>query len=138
MSTPKEKSLWKWLKNAKKAYYGALHMGRIENNVGSGMPDVEGHLNYHGQFWIELKVCKRPMRISTPVRPKIREAQVEWIKRRSRIGGNVWLLIQIGKERYLVHGKHVEAIHKGVGFPHLRHIGFRADSPQDIFEHIFD
>lgn len=110
------------------------------------MPDVEGHYGHArpqlaGQFWIELKVAKLPRRATTPVRPKIRDAQVEWHKRRSRIGGNNWFLIQIGggarAERILVHGRHVERLHAGLSLAKLRRLGVAVRKPQAVFDAIF-
>lgn len=113
----RESSLWIWLKSARLKYRGTLHMNRVENSVSAGMPDVEGQLKDHAQFWIELKSAPRP-KGDGPVAVKIRDAQVEWLRRRDKAGGNAWLLIQVGSaakaKRYLVLGMHAARIQAGV------------------------
>lgn len=126
----RETSLWKWLKNAKKHYTSDLAISRIENLAGSGTPDVEGHLSGFGQFWVELKVCDRPKRTTTALRPKIRPAQIAWITRRVKVGGNVWVLLQVEKTRYLVKGKHIRLLDTGINEEELGGISIKVDTPQ--------
>ncbi len=113
----REAGLWRWLKGARLELRGDLHIQRVENSVGSGAPDVEGQLRFAGQFWIELKSTVRPKR-DGPVRFKIRDSQVEWMRRRTAVGGKVWLLLQVGSgrsaQRYLVPGKYANIIQAGV------------------------
>ncbi len=93
-----------------------LHLQRVENSVGSGAPDVEGKLRRGGQFWIELKSTARPKR-DGPVRFKVRDSQVEWMRRRAAVGGRAWLLLQVGSgrsaARYLVPGEHAKMVQDG-------------------------
>jgi hypothetical protein len=96
---PTEATLWRWLSQARRALArpADLHLERLENMVGVGHPDVEGC--YQGvQFWLELKVAKRPARNTTKLRfgSPLRDSQVEWAKKRIAAGGRVWYLIQIG------------------------------------------
>lgn len=81
------------------------------------MPDVEGHYQNHGQFWIELKSGARPKNggiVRLPTRPK----QCDWLLKRWRCGGKAWMLIQIGhghdRAIYLIAGDRAHAVHAGV------------------------
>ncbi len=116
VSSTKEASLWRWLKGAGRELRGDLHMQRVENSVGSGAPDVEGKLRQGEQFWIELKSAARPKK-NGPVRFKVRDSQVEWMRRRVAVGGSAWLLLQVGSgraaERYLVPGKYAKTVQDG-------------------------
>ena len=124
----RETSLWNWLKKSRIELRDELHINRIENSLGKGTPDVEGYLYYGGQFWIELKSSERPKYTSTPIRFKVkdREAQVEWMRRRTLVGGNTWLLLQVGSghvaKRYLVLGKYATEIYAGVNEKRLREL----------------
>lgn len=113
----RETGLWKWLKKAIVVAKTNLDMNRIENSVMSGMPDVEGHYKNTGQFWLELKMAKRPARATTKVRPKVREGQVEWLTKRWHLGGNAWILLQVGsgseKKLYMIPGKYSRAVEQG-------------------------
>lgn len=118
-----ERSLWAWLKKARLVFGAALHMERVENSVGAGFPDVEGYLQtdeHGGQFALELKSSERPVRNTTPVRFKFRnrEAQIEWMAQRWRLGGNAFFLLQVGsgpdRILYLVPGDHGELLARGV------------------------
>jgi hypothetical protein len=145
MST-RETSLWRWLSRARKQERsGGLHIQRVENSVASGTPDVEGCLRGHGQFWIELKSVDRPKRTGGRLAVKIRDAQVEWMRRRYMAGGNVWMLIQVGRgndaERYLVHGCKAKHVQDGVTEDWLRNhcrihdfSDWMKTSPLDIVE----
>ena len=136
-----ETGLWRWLKGANKELRADLHMQRVENSVGSGAPDVEGKLRLGDQFWIELKSAKRP-KADGPVRFKVRDAQVEWLKRRALVGGRGWLLLQVGSghaaRRYLIHGSLARQIKAGCAEAWLEdrcalgmHPGYRP-SPADV------
>lgn len=106
----RESGLWSWLAKARLHFKLSLHMHRIENPVSPGMPDVEGFLSIeafahsppssarlsHGQFWLELKSASRPVRAKTPVRFKMRPKQVEWARRRWKLGGACYWLLQVG------------------------------------------
>lgn len=97
----RETSLWGWLKKSRKQLGGALHINRIENSAGAGMPDVEGHRPVvagwdGGQFWFELKTAPRPARWDTPIRFKVRPAQVPWNNKRWHVGGRNFWLLQVG------------------------------------------
>jgi len=105
----REASLWSWLNNARDDLDDTLHMGRVENLVEGGWPDVEGCLC--GEcFTVELKSKGRPRRESTRILAPgdIRPGQVPWLERRWRAGGAASMLIQVGSghaaRRYLVPG----------------------------------
>lgn len=106
----KEANFWNWLSKAREYYGPALDIQRIENITGSGTPDVEGHLTDEGSFWIELKTTFRPARFNTPLQHGLKPAQINWIHRRHKVGGNAYILIQVGTgssaKIYLVSGRH--------------------------------
>lgn len=141
-SSTREAGLWRWLKGARKVLRDDLHMQRVENSVGSGAPDVEGKLRGAGQFWIELKSTARPKR-DGPVRFRVRDSQVEWMRRRAAAGGRTWLLLQVGSgrsaERYLVPGEHAKMVQNGATETTLMQVcemrqytGFSSRSPEDV------
>lgn len=94
---PTERTLWDWASQARRVFGDALHVERVENMVGAGHPDAEGCLE-GVQFWLELKVAKRPARKTTKLRfgSPLRDSQVEWARKRIAAGGRVWYLIQVG------------------------------------------
>lgn len=126
-----ERNLWSWLSGARRELGAALDINRVENGVMAGMPDVEGFLNMPdpggklrpsivGQFWLELKSKERPARGLTPIRFDLRkrEAQIEWMRNRWNLGGNVFWLLQVGSghERvlYLARGDFGDKLKAGV------------------------
>lgn len=114
----RENSLWKWLKNARLHFRETLSLGRIENAVGAGWPDVEGYQTELGQIWIELKSAARPASPLTPIDLKhTRDAQVRWLTKRWALGQAVFILVQVGSgaeaRRYLVEGHRAQEIHDG-------------------------
>lgn len=114
----RENRLWNWLSKTRVHYGPALHLGRVENAVGAGHPDVEGYLHGGGQLWIELKSAARPVKPETPVDLKhARDSQVEWHRRRQKAGQRTWFLIQVGSgadaARYLIPGTLAEELQKG-------------------------
>ncbi len=94
-------------------------MTRIENSIGASLPDVEGCLDGH-QFWVELKVAKRPVRPTTPVRTQepVKQGQIDWLTTRWNAGGNAWLLVQVGErhdaKRYLFRATDAKWIRDGI------------------------
>lgn len=119
MSGARESGLWKWLRKAEQVFRDLLDINRVENMLGSGMPDVEGtYCEY--QFWIELKSTARPARDTTVVRfaTRDREAQERWLKRRWKLAKNAWLLCQVGQahkaRRYLIPGIYAPTVYNGV------------------------
>lgn len=106
-----ERELWKRVRKAgihlRKCGFG-VHLCRIENDAGAGNPDVDGCID-GGQIWLELKSCTRPVRPSTPIRPKVRQSQDIWLQERVRAGCRVcFVLIQVGESQdarlYLIPG----------------------------------
>jgi hypothetical protein len=132
----REARLWSWLSKARQGLREELHIGRVENAVGSGMPDVEGQVKRGQQFWIELKSCKRPANETTPLRFKFQKGQPEWIERRISVGGYVWLLLQVGQGAsraiYLVHGRHIDEVAKGVVEGYLLELSERLPHGRDL------
>ena len=116
-----ESGLWGWIyRGIRFALAKTGHVHRHENSASSGTPDVEGFISEPGlgQFWIELKSSARPARDDTLVRFKFRPKQVPWLTRRWRLGGNCFLLCQVGSgasaRRYLIEGHHSRAVELGL------------------------
>lgn len=113
-----EAALWQRVKRGGKHLracgYG-VHLCRVENDAGSGHPDVEGAIDGI-QIWVELKSCSRPKRDTTPCRPKLRTSQEEWMGERIAAGERkCFVLIQVGEAHsarlYLIPGhRYVETI----------------------------
>ncbi len=124
MSGTRESGLWRWLAKARPVLRDDLHMTRVENSVASGTPDVEGQWAQFGQFWIELKSEARPARDSSKVPFRVRDGQVEWLRRRCAAGGQAWLMLQVGSGRsagrYLVWGALAHQVRAGVTEDWLR------------------
>ncbi len=107
-----------------------------------GMPDVEGCLRGSGQFWLELKTADRPVRGDTLVRFKTRdrEAQVAWLRRRWEMGGNSWLLLQVGsgmsgRRLYLIPGLCAAQVYEGLAEGRLRELSTLSETsptPLDV------
>ena len=117
MAAGRETRLWRWLAEARKVHREKLHMTRVENAVSAGMTDVEGC--YDGtQFWMELKCEARPKNADTRIKPRFQPAQVPWIERRVRAGGQAFVLLQVGQgalsSRYLVPGNEIATLARGM------------------------
>ena len=122
----RESALWTWLAKAKLTFRESLHMLRIETSTMKGFPDVEGYLSIKsvpgggGNFLMELKSSERPAKSETVVRFKVRdrEAQINFLKKRWKLGHNAWLLLQVGSgnqgKRYLIPGQHAQMVYDGV------------------------
>lgn len=106
--TTKETGLWAWLRDGTNGTNSpaiqGLHMNRVENSAGNGMPDVEGCLlgdcGVGTQFWIELKVVEDTAKLKAI---EFQPAQIPFLEKRWKCGGNAWLLVRIG---YGPHVKH--------------------------------
>lgn len=79
----------------------ALDAVSVENPAYPGTPDV----NFI-EGWVELKWLRSwPVREETPVKlDHFRPEQRAWLRRRHRLGGNVWLLLQCRREWLLFDG----------------------------------
>lgn len=118
----KESSLWKWLRNIDRS---TVHMNRVENSACPGMPDVEGFYyncsfpDNNGQFWLELKHVKKPVRKSTPIRIRnLRPQQKLWLQKRWNFGACCYLLLQVGSGPsrliYMIAPPFLDELEKGV------------------------
>lgn len=120
-----ERSEWEWLYEGclgKKGKYAGheLHMTRVENEqAGPGTPDGEGCLRGN-QFWLELKVCARPVSPSTELDlSHIRPKQVTWNHNRCLVGGRAWFLVRVEgnglpTSHYLVFGRYGRLLKEGL------------------------
>ncbi len=112
-----EKALWGRIQTGNKNLEACgykLHACRIENDAGTGNPDVEECID-GVQIWLELKSEMRPKRPATPIRPKCRESQSIWHRKRSEAGcKHNFVLIQVGEAYsarfYLIPGSRYDEI----------------------------
>jgi hypothetical protein len=95
----RESDLWKYLRQG---LLGKCHMTRIESSAGNGVPDVS--LGLPGKnAWIELKyIPSWPKRSTTKVKLPLRPEQKHWIQARGSISGNVWVLVRIENDFFLL------------------------------------
>ena len=68
-----------------------------------GVPDSEYCFDGGRQGWLEFKNVQG-------WRVNLRPAQVSWISRRSRLGGNVFIAARRNDDLFMVHGDHVERL----------------------------
>lgn len=120
MAKTAEKNLWNSMRTAMKVFGPKIHYTRIENSVSDSFPDVEIQLSVAGSSFnsvIELKTAGRPVHFETPVAVKIRPGQVRWLGKRWKVGGNAWVLIQVGSghelARFLVPGHLAAEVSEG-------------------------
>lgn len=112
----RESALWAWLRRGAKALKGRAHVRRVENEVVTGDPDVEGCVD-GGEFNVELKSCPEPSSTGG-VLVRITEEQINWLRRRRRSGGQAWLLVRVGSSNlarhYLLPGDDLTPLRKTV------------------------
>lgn len=119
MSKTKENRLWQWLREARKVYRDRLVLERIENSLMAGMADVNGSIQDCGDdFWLELKTAAWPSTHGGKIQVKFQPNQPSWLRRRSQIGRNAFVLLQVGSGhkacRYLIDGIYAVQIEKGL------------------------
>lgn len=112
-----ESSLWGWLYRVWKDVKG-LHFTRIENSASSGTPDVEGCTGGL-QFWIELKIAKRPKHRHDIIKlDHFRVKQVVWLHNRWLVDGRAWVLVRVEgngpRVHYLLSGGMARALYEGM------------------------
>lgn len=87
-------------------------LGRVENVVGDGWPDLNGCFD-GVEFWIETKEPTEPKRPTTPLfgsNHKLSQAQKNWIKSQLLVGGLAYVYIDTGKHRMLISGSIADEI----------------------------
>ena len=85
-------------------------LDRVENVVGTGMPDVN-FCSRGVECWIEMKSPKEPKRASTPLfgsNHKLSQDQKNWLLRQCRAGGFSYVLIATDKRWMLISGRHAD------------------------------
>ena len=105
-----EKSLWKWLSSARRP---GFMIQRIENTLSKSTPDVECSTG-GGGFWIELKTAYQPKKEETTIRFKFQRGQSEWLVNRWGLDRGAWLLVQVGRDRYLIPGLYSRVLEDGI------------------------
>ena len=143
MAQTKEKHLWQWLRQAKFIIGADLFLGRVENNVTAGNPDVD--CCFSGlAFGIELKSVARPKRETTKIKIRLEKSQLWYHQTKTRAGGIIYNLIQVGSgaeaRRYLVHCKHNDLLVLGLTENSLASIAIvdPLSKPVEIFMAIKD
>jgi len=96
-----ESSLWKTLYTNMKPFWEAE---RIENAVGIGVPDVYATMNSGRMVWIELKhVHYWPKKETTQLKIKhYTPQQRSFIRRHGKKGANVYILLQVERDYFLL------------------------------------
>ena len=104
----KESDLWQYLR---KGMIGKWHVSRIESSAGNGVPDVSfGVPGING--WIELKYIARwPSLAKTKVKFPLRAEQKHWILNRGAVAGNVWGMVRIEDDFFLLNHEQVIFFH---------------------------
>lgn len=102
-----ESALWKRMRGGIADY---CFVQRLENLVGTGVPDVVLHDRKTGkEAWVELKYRPGyPKRGSTCVFSGdygLRPDQKAWIYERALAGVNIWVVAQAEDNLFLVHGR---------------------------------
>lgn len=99
----KEQLLWDALKRASISAKYKLY--RIENMIGSGMPDVLGKNKTFGTvFFLENKALHEwPARDSTqPLKTKFEQKQLPFAREWNSTKGNSFVLLRVGKAEWLL------------------------------------
>ena len=111
----------------------------VEAPMYSGVPDVAYALpavSWRGAAsgWLELKyLAAWPRKPETPVRlPKLRAAQVRWLKGWTTAGGRADLLLRAADSCLAVPGHHVERVARGLTFGQLIELPGAALWPDDL------
>lgn len=97
-----EKSLWRTIQKNMK---GRWEADRVENPANPGMPDVYFTLKKTGTMgWIELKYAHEwPKRETTPLKLKhFTKQQRSFFRRHGEIGANLFILLQVDREYFLL------------------------------------
>lgn len=96
-----ESKLFKKLKRATPHF----HWQRHEDKFTSGIPDCS-FAGPKGEGWVELKTYDCwPRNPEDPLKfTDLKATQVNWAKKRIKAGGNVWFLIEVGEDWFLIYG----------------------------------
>tara|TARA_R110000744_G_scaffold352095_3_gene458138 strand:+ start:3271 stop:3690 length:420 start_codon:yes stop_codon:yes gene_type:complete len=111
-----------------------------EDQYSEGIPDVSfGADGVNG--WIELKqIAYWPKRESTLVKPaKYTPEQVNWLRKRNRMGGHCYVLIKVGSSHYFLFGadaarKLANGVHKNFYFDDSIHWWSGSIDPAELIQ----
>lgn len=83
---------------------GVLKLYRVENMIGSAMPDVIGENRKGAAFWLELKALHEwPKRATTcPLKGKFEKGQLGWLRAWVSWNGRAYVLLRVGVDFYLL------------------------------------
>lgn len=121
MARKREQRLWG--RTRKNLIERGIHMERIENLVGSGIPDVLFKLVDRPCF-MELKAVEAPpKRATTPLLggDGLRLEQENWHKRWNKTRRNSYILVGVGSKQYLIGGEHSDDVN-GFTFDQVKSI----------------
>lgn len=82
------RNLWEPLRDNFKKIAPEIHLQRIENSVGNGVPDTNGCLEGR-DFWLELKIAKGNRVELTPL-------QAAWLQTRAKAQGRAFVVARKG------------------------------------------
>lgn len=104
-----ESRLFKKLKRATLGF----HWQRHEDKFTSGIPDCS-FASENGEGWVELKTYDSwPRDASEPLKfTDLKPTQVNWAIARIRAGGNVWFLVEVKKDWFLIYGTYARQFGK--------------------------
>lgn len=120
-----------------KQYDPDAHVRQVENAAGAGDPDT--YVCSKGRsVWLELKYMPRPKRATTALRGRhIRTSQLLWAADHLKAGGNVWFLVQVGRDYYLLTPAVAAALKHGLAPEELDRrasVIYRGHLPPDMME----
>lgn len=90
-----EARFWRWLRRRLLQQVPGVHLTRVENSAEPGMPDVNYCLEGY-ESTLELKYTSR-----FPLKHKVSTSQRIWLRRRSRAGASVRVVVGTPKRIYL-------------------------------------
>jgi len=109
-----EKNLWNKLRATIQRMEVGGRWERVENGVGSGMPDVSYCVKGR-EGWIELKHGRMPSKDSTEVFKSQRGldiTQINWHYNQHQAGGQSFILIELDSTYFWFKGAEAERINK--------------------------
>jgi len=97
------KAVWTQLRDNAPPF---ARLNRVENNVGFGIPDVNGCF-LGNEFWIEIKIGTIRRDPEQPIFDKkygMTVEQINWHIEQNQAGGRSFILLRIGENLFLVEG----------------------------------
>lgn len=111
-----EKNASKWLRET--AFRSPHRYDRIENVVGTGIPDVNVKVVGGCEAWIEIKSPTEPKRSTTPLlgtggrNHNVSQEQKNWFLKQRKAGGVAMFFIATDKRRMLIPGQYADQLNE--------------------------